>query len=242
MATRGCISRRVRAPRNLHVDPFFLPSINNRHSIATGNPYFQLIMSESRTNGHRGRGGPNRRRGNGQRRPETGAAAGADVVMLDGRQSEAPVATTTAPEAERDTSHLSTIRFDSLAGKIHPALLSAVPFSHMSLVQAATFEPILSGVDVLAQAKTGTGKTVAFLLPCLQALLTSPPPRTSPCNVSILILSPTRELALQIEKEAKMLLQGVGNALQVQHCIGGTNVSVLQSRDDVQQLRCWLGR
>jgi ATP-dependent RNA helicase MSS116 len=135
-------------------------------------------------------------------------------------------ATPRSVSPSRDTSHLSDVRFDSLAGKIDQTLLASIPFEYMSLVQAATFEKILSGVDVLAQAKTGTGKTVAFLLPAIQSLLTAPPRASKPCNVSVLILSPTRELALQIEKEAKTLLQKIpGNQLQVQHCIGGTSVS-----------------
>ena len=129
--------------------------------------------------------------------------------------------------SDTDTSHLSTVAFASLAGKIDSSVLSTIPYSHMSVVQSATFDSIMSGVDVLAQAKTGTGKTIAFLLPAIQSLLREPPTASRPSHVSVLILSPTRELALQIEKEAKMLLSATGGAIGVQHCIGGTNVSCL---------------
>lgn len=130
-----------------------------------------------------------------------------------------------APASSDQQSHLSDMRFDSLAGRIQPELLSSIPFSHMTTVQAATLEPVMSGIDVLAQAKTGTGKTIAFLLPTIQRLCSQTLSRASPCPISVLILSPTRELALQIEKEAKMLLRGVQGKIAVQHCIGGTNVS-----------------
>lgn len=191
-------------------------------------PIQSLVMSEPRRSGFRGgrggRGGGNQFRGNGQRQFRAAIPSkDADIVMEV--KPELTDLTSRPATPSRDTSHLSDVRFDTLTGKIDPSLLSSIKFSHMSLVQAATFDPIISGVDMIAQAKTGTGKTVAFLLPTIQALLTSPPSTRSPCDVSILVLSPTRELALQIEKEAKMLLANVGNQLQVQHCIGGTNVS-----------------
>lgn len=75
---------------------------------------------------------------------------------------------------------------------------------------------------MLAQAKTGTGKTVAFLLPAIQRLLAS---KREPGLVSVLILTPTRELALQIEKEANILLRGFENEIGVQHTVGGTNMT-----------------
>lgn len=74
-------------------------------------------------------------------------------------------------------------------------------------MQAATLPIILSGADTCALAKTGTGKTLAFLIPSIQRLLSLPTPPPS-SRVSILVLSPTRELALQIEVAAKMLLAG----------------------------------
>jgi ATP-dependent RNA helicase MSS116 len=199
-----------------------------------------LIMSEQRRNGFRGgregggRGGGGRGRGRGAnqmagQRPFGTAAPAREAGFLSSIVSslkpETPELESRPVTPSRDTSHLSDITFDSLAGKIDQSLLSAIKFSHLSLVQAATFDPIISGVDMIAQAKTGTGKTVAFLLPSIQGLLNNPPLNQKPCDISILVLSPTRELALQIEKEAKMLLENVGNRLQVQHCIGGTNVS-----------------
>lgn len=188
-------------------------------------------MSNPRGSGHRGaRGGERGRRHFGNNRGP--AKMESPLNNLHSKDVNAMQLYNQSVKREcvspnRDTSHLSDVRFDSLAGKIDESILASIPFTHMSLVQAATFDKIISGVDVLAQAKTGTGKTVAFLLPAIQSLLTNPPQTSMPCSVSVLILSPTRELALQTQKEAEMLLKELqGNRLQVQHCIGGTNVSI----------------
>jgi ATP-dependent RNA helicase RhlE len=66
-------------------------------------------------------------------------------------------------------------------------------------IQSAVYPGVLEGVDLVACAQTGTGKTLAFLLPIMNRLLaglSSPAPRTR-----VLILAPTRELAVQIEDE-----------------------------------------
>ncbi|KAF8868383.1 P-loop containing nucleoside triphosphate hydrolase protein [Infundibulicybe gibba] len=85
----------------------------------------------------------------------------------------------------------------------------------------------LSGKDLLVQAKTGTGKTLAFLLPSIERLLKVPPRRGE--GISILVISPTRELALQIEEEASTLLAH-HQSFTVQHAIGGTNVNSEKNR------------
>jgi len=74
---------------------------------------------------------------------------------------------------------------------------------------------------VLAQAKTGTGKTLAFLVPSIQRLLNTA--LTPAQYTSVLVLSPTRELAAQIGDAAKGLLQVSG--LGVQCVVGGTNIN-----------------
>ena len=63
-------------------------------------------------------------------------------------------------------------------------------------IQEATIPLVLSGKDVLGCAQTGTGKTAAFALPILQRLKETPPRRNATV-IRSLILSPTRELALQ---------------------------------------------
>ncbi len=67
-------------------------------------------------------------------------------------------------------------------------------------VQAAAIPPAMEGKDVLATAETGTGKTLAFLLPAMERLLAS-----AGKHPAVLILTPTRELALQVEKQYAQL-------------------------------------
>jgi ATP-dependent RNA helicase MSS116 len=74
--------------------------------------------------------------------------------------------------------------------------------------------------DALVQAKTGTGKTIAFLLPALQNLLTGP--ALPHGQVGILIISPTRELAMQIAKECDQLTASLPKRVDCHTAFGGT--------------------
>ncbi|QOL27040.1 ATP-dependent RNA helicase SrmB [Thalassotalea sp. LPB0316] len=85
-------------------------------------------------------------------------------------------------------------------------LLGAVKdigFKKPTSIQQLVLPEAMAGKDVLASAPTGTGKTAAFLLPVIQHLLDYP--RTKPGFPRVLILSPTRELALQIYEQAQLL-------------------------------------
>ncbi|EME82787.1 uncharacterized protein MYCFIDRAFT_211157 [Pseudocercospora fijiensis CIRAD86] len=105
----------------------------------------------------------------------------------------------------------------------------------MTEVQAKTINEALKGQDVIAQAKTGTGKTLAFLLPILQRIIEVDPqlangsgygrrgPRTTADDIRALVISPTRELAEQIAAEAKKLTRNTG--VIVQTAVGGTQKS-----------------
>lgn len=112
--------------------------------------------------------------------------------------------------------------FSSMAGKLQPELLQglqAMGFEYMTPVQSKVLAELPSfRSDCLVQAKTGTGKTVAFLLPALHSLLTSSPlPRG---HVGILIISPTRELALQIAKECDQLTSQLTRRLECHTAFG----------------------
>ncbi|KAF8169504.1 P-loop containing nucleoside triphosphate hydrolase protein [Pholiota molesta] len=120
-----------------------------------------------------------------------------------------------------------SMRFVDLAkgNLLNPILLQTITedlkFDHMMPVQSATLHDLLEKrIDCLAQAKTGTGKTIAFLLPAIQTLLNRG--RKPGSAVSLLVISPTRELAMQIAKEAKQLLQRLPQ-YKVCLAIGGTN-------------------
>ena len=86
-----------------------------------------------------------------------------------------------------------TVSFEDL--KLAPAVLQAVTdagYEIPSPIQAQSIPAILSGRDVLGQAQTGTGKTAAFALPILSNL------DMSARHVQVLVLTPTRELAIQV--------------------------------------------
>jgi ATP-dependent RNA helicase RhlE len=73
-------------------------------------------------------------------------------------------------------------------------------------VQSQTIPAALAGRDVVATAQTGTGKTLAFVLPMLESLTANP----APAGVSAVVLSPTRELAIQISEVFAQLAMGTG--------------------------------
>ena len=89
---------------------------------------------------------------------------------------------------------------------LHPALLAgleAAGFTRCTPIQALTLPVALPGGDVAGQAQTGTGKTLAFLVAVMNRLLTRPAlAERKPEDPRALILAPTRELAIQIHKDA----------------------------------------
>ena len=73
-------------------------------------------------------------------------------------------------------------------------------YTHPTPVQRAVFEPAKRGVDLVVQARTGTGKTAAFGMPIVDSLI-----KRNQDHVQALILCPTRELALQVSRELEAL-------------------------------------
>jgi ATP-dependent RNA helicase RhlE len=99
--------------------------------------------------------------------------------------------------------------------------LTAKGFVTPSAIQDQAIPPALEGKDIIGIANTGTGKTAAFALPILQALMTHQTSRA-------LIIAPTRELAQQIEQECRTLGKGTGATGAL--LIGGTGMGT-QLRD-----------
>jgi len=94
--------------------------------------------------------------------------------------------------------------FDQLG--LSPELLRAVAdqgYTEPTPVQAAAIPLVLAGRDVLAGAQTGTGKTAAFVLPILQRLGTANPVSDRRAPIRVLVVVPTRELALQVEESVR---------------------------------------
>ncbi|KPH71563.1 DEAD/DEAH box helicase [Oceanobacillus caeni] len=84
-------------------------------------------------------------------------------------------------------------------------------------IQERTIPSILEGKDVIAKAQTGTGKTLAFVLPMIEKI------DVHKSDVQALILTPTRELAQQISKEIKRMVENV-EGIQVLAVYGGQDV------------------
>ena len=82
--------------------------------------------------------------------------------------------------------------------------LDSLGYKEMTTIQAQSLPSVLAGRDLIAQAKTGSGKTAAFSLPLLQHLAAQNV-RPAPFAPRALILAPTRELALQIEETVRFL-------------------------------------
>ncbi|CCG82644.1 Predicted protein [Taphrina deformans PYCC 5710] len=135
-----------------------------------------------------------------------------------------PVSVHSAVAAARDLSSntIPSRRFQDLNGLVDPIILKTITqdlkFDEMMPVQAASLDDLLSKrTDCLVQAKTGTGKTLAFLIPAIQTMINK---RTR--GISLLVITPTRELAQQIAKEAEGLLQNLPK-YRICVAIGGTN-------------------
>jgi len=118
--------------------------------------------------------------------------------------------------------HLTDTRFDSL--ELDDSVLKGLQETGFTLctpIQAETLPIALAGKDVAGQAQTGTGKTAAFLVAAFQHLITHPAdPHRRLTQPRVLILAPTRELAVQIHRDAETLGRHTGFKLGL--VFGGT--------------------
>lgn len=121
-----------------------------------------------------------------------------------------------AAQPAKSTVQGDTMQFADL--RLHPVLKSNLAksgYATLTHIQEKTIIPTLAGKDVLGIAQTGSGKTLAFLVPVVNALLQNR-------KAKALVLAPTRELAIQIEKEALKIAGR--NDIQTVLVIGGTNI------------------
>lgn len=104
----------------------------------------------------------------------------------------------TAPE-----NALPSLRLEDLPPAMRDACLRA-SWTRLMPVQAHALPYLMAGRDIMVQSRTGSGKTGAYLLPLLDRL------NADHKGVQALILTPTRELASQVEREARLLFDGAG--------------------------------
>lgn len=115
---------------------------------------------------------------------------------------------------------LDSLAFSTL--NLHPDLLNnldSLGYHQLTDIQAQSLPPILAGQDVIAQGKTGSGKTAAFGLGLLQVL------DAKDFQVQALVLCPTRELADQVAEEIRRLARRLSNIKVLTLC-GGQSIGV----------------
>ena len=94
-------------------------------------------------------------------------------------------------------------------------------YQYCTPIQKLIFPAAFKGVDVSGKAQTGTGKTAAFLITIFKRLLENSKEKREKGSPRVLIMSPTRELVIQIEKDARVL--GKYTGLTIQSVFGGIN-------------------
>ena len=104
--------------------------------------------------------------------------------------------------------------------------LSEKGYQEPTPIQAAAIPAVLEGRDVMAAAQTGTGKTAGFVLPMLQMLAQGPKVRAN--SVRALVLTPTRELAAQVEDNAEYY--GRHTRLKTEVVFGGVKINPQMQR------------
>ncbi|MBL7543609.1 MAG: DEAD/DEAH box helicase [Bdellovibrionaceae bacterium] len=135
------------------------------------------------------------------------------------------------------TSSLPELKFAEL--NLDPHLLKAIEktgYTKPTPIQAQSIPKVLEGRDILGAAQTGTGKTAAFALPILNHIIKKPV-RLLPKRTRVLVVSPTRELAVQIYEsfltygkftqfKASVIFGGVGQESQVRSVAQGVDVLI----------------
>ncbi|HVL00479.1 MAG TPA: ATP-dependent RNA helicase RhlB, partial [Dongiaceae bacterium] len=154
---------------------------------------------------------------------DTGTATDTDTAATDA-ESAAPVVV--APIVQ----HIPQVRFRELPldARIQQAVVD-LGFEFCTPIQALSLPLSLQGKDVIGKAQTGTGKTAAFLITVINHLLKTPEQEERyNGEPRAFILAPTRELAIQIEKDAKALIKHT--PLTLMSIVGGMDYQKQQRR------------
>ncbi|KUJ17175.1 DEAD-domain-containing protein [Mollisia scopiformis] len=121
-------------------------------------------------------------------------------------------------------------------GNVVESITKGMGHHTMTEVQTMTINAGLLGTDIVAQARTGTGKTLGFLIPTVQNILRQSPElahrrqhtRAKASDIRAVIISPTRELAEQIAVEADKICRNTG--LKVQVAVGGNSKRMMLNK------------
>lgn len=168
---------------------------------------------------------PKKRHRGGRRKASAGSARDGEVKKIKADTSSSMDVDTDVVEPSTSVpttmAHLSDVTFASLdiSDKTKRAIVEDLKYERLTHVQSETFAHISEGKDILAKAKTGNGKTIAFLLPTIENLLRVGRQRNT---IPVLVISPTRELALQIATEARRV--SVHHHLNIACFVGGNSI------------------
>jgi ATP-dependent RNA helicase MSS116 len=154
------------------------------------------------------------------------AVAVADSAIIPASGFEPTTPPPPAADGGTKLAHITDERFADLeiSSESRRALSEVFKYQFMTAVQAETLPLILKSDsrDCLAKAKTGTGKTLAFMIPTIEKIAKKTNRRMA--DINCLVISPTRELAQQITAETEKLLTFHRDHLRkVVTCVGGTN-------------------
>ena len=164
--------------------------------------------------GHRGKA----LHGNGGMAPEPTLESHAAPPPAPAVKANPNARTSSTTLSQMTAARFADLNINALTKK---AIAEVLRYETMTLVQQQSLPVALTGADVLAKAKTGTGKTLSFLLPAVEAALR--PPSGGP-KIKILIVSPTRELASQIYEEGQMVCK-FHSGFKLMCIYGGTNMN-----------------
>src|SRR3954447_7026754 len=167
---------------------------------------------------------------NGTTPTENGVADAASTMVLAAITNETTGSTSEPTEPPPPS-------FDDMG--LHPDVklaLDDMGYFAPTAVQTAVFKPVSEGKDLLVQSRTGTGKTTAFGLPTISKII---PAHRAP---QVLILAPTRELALQVSRELTQL--GKHRGILVEAIYGGAPIGkqITALRDGVHVIAGTPGR
>lgn len=205
----------------------------------------------SKSNEERNRNSENKKRKNSDNKNKSKNTT-EQATKDDTGSNEGPGKAQNACSTTEKKVHITEKRFmdlDEVCMESRRALKEVFKYEFMTEVQAQTLPVILDSkrtIDVLAKAKTGTGKTLGFLIPAVEKILKSLKGKKQSQGIGCLVISPTRELAFQISKEAEKLVSFQNNPkMKVCACVGGTNVNKdrgILKRGDVNILVATPGR
>lgn len=154
-------------------------------------------------------------------------------VSSSGAFQSIPTPPATMISNENKLSTTSTFSSLAVSANTKKAIETVMKYTNMTPVQDQSIPHVLDGKDVFVKAKTGTGKTLAFLIPSIEVLIRDKTrhakamrsrdvTKSPPVAPVILVLSPTRELAAQIADEAKTLCSF--HKFEIVTLFGGTNM------------------